>query len=99
VKVVWTLEATNDRHAIYSYIEAENPHAAFTLDNLISEKITYLINHPSIGRTGRVNKTRELIVHSNYVLIYDIADNLIRILRVLHASQQWPKLKGDLYKR
>jgi addiction module RelE/StbE family toxin len=93
VKLAWTLEALADRHAIYSYVEVDNPKAALALDQLISEKATYLVNYPNMGRIGRLDGTRELIAHSNYMLIYDIADEFVRILRVLHTSQQWPGLR------
>ena len=34
--------------------------------------------------------TRELVAHRNYILVYDTAGNVARILRVLHTSRQWP---------
>ena len=34
--------------------------------------------------------TRELVAHRNYILVYDTAGNVVRILRVLHSSRQWP---------
>lgn len=42
---------------------------------------------PRIGGPGRVQGTRELVAHRNYILIYDIAGDLVRILRVLHATR------------
>lgn len=34
---------------------------------------------------------RELIVHRNYILIYDTqGQDWVRVLRVLHAARQWP---------
>jgi plasmid stabilization system protein ParE len=41
-----------------------------------------------MGRSGLVKGTRELVVHPHYVVVYDVAD-IVRILRVLHTSQQW----------
>ena len=34
--------------------------------------------------------TRELVVHRNYILVYDVAGDVVRILRVLHARREWP---------
>jgi toxin ParE1/3/4 len=90
VRLVWTPEARGDRNAIYSYIESDNPRAAVELDELFEKRAARLAPHPMIGRPGRVANTRELVVHPNYVLVYDIAGEMIRILRVLHAAQQWP---------
>ena len=91
MKLFWTPEAIDDRRSIYDYIEADNPRAALALDELLSEKANRLIDHPGLGRIGRVAGTRELVAHQNYILIYDtIADDQVRLLRVLHAARQWP---------
>ena len=89
MKLSWTPEAIADRDAIFDYIEADNPAAAAALDELFSEKAERLTDHPKLGRPGRVEGTRELIVHENYILVYDIVRDLTRILRVLHAARQW----------
>ena len=86
----WTPEAILDREAIYDYIEVDNPIAALALDELFEEKAGHLIDHPGLGRPGRVPGTRELVAHQNYVLVYDVQGERVRMLRVLHAARQWP---------
>jgi toxin ParE1/3/4 len=93
VKLVWTPEASTDREAIYDYIEADNPKAAIKLDEQFAQRAAQLLTHPMIGRPGRVQSTRELVVRPNFVLVYDIDGEKIRILRALHAAQQWPPEK------
>ena len=61
MRLFWTPEALDDRRAIYDYIEADNPLAAWNLDELFSEKVRNLIDHPGLGRIGRVTRTRELV--------------------------------------
>lgn len=90
MELVWTLAAVRDREAIYDYIETDNPTAALALDELFQQKSTLLTEHPRLGKAGRVAGTREFWVHSNYVLIYDITGQKLRILRVLHAAMRWP---------
>ncbi|MDO4682472.1 MAG: type II toxin-antitoxin system RelE/ParE family toxin [Lautropia sp.] len=90
MRLCWTPEAVRDREDIYAHVEADNPIAALALDELFSEKARYLTDHPGLGRMGRVAGTRELVVHRNYVLIYDLAGDQVRVLRVLHAARQWP---------
>ncbi len=90
MKLVWTRMASADRKDIREYIAQNNPAAALALDELFSEKASRLVDHPGLGRPGRVTGTRELVVHQNYILIYDAVDDLVRILRVLHAAKQWP---------
>ena len=86
----WTPEAVEDREAIYDYIEADDPAAALALDALFSEKAGRLVEHPDLGRPGRIAGTRELVAHRNYVLVYDVTGDLVRVLRLLHAARQRP---------
>ncbi len=89
-QLFWTPEAIQDRDEIYAFIEADKPAAALALDELIEEKAGRLVDHPDLGRPGRVTGTRELVVHRNYVLVYDAHGDWVRVLRVLHAAGQWP---------
>lgn len=90
VRLVWTRPARDDRRAIREYIAADNPRAALALDELIVQKASRLVRHPQLGRPGRVENTRELVVHQNCILVYDVAGDLVRVLGVLHAARQWP---------
>lgn len=90
MRLAWTPEALDDRRTIYAYIEADNPGAALDLDELLSEKAARLVDHPGLGRPGRVVGTRELVAHRNYILIYDVVGEMVRVLRVLHAARMWP---------
>ena len=74
----------------YDHIQADNPLAALALDERFSELARLLCVHPNLGRSGRVEGTRELVVHQSYMLVYDISEDLIRVLRVLRTSRQWP---------
>ena len=86
--VFWTPTALDDLERIVDYIAERNLVAAIELHDLIQEK-TDLLSHSSLmGRSGLVKETRELVVHPHYVVVYDVADT-IRILRILHTSQQW----------
>ena len=95
VKLVWTRLASADRKEIREYIARDNPSAALAIDELFSEKANRLVDHPGLGRPGRVAGVSELVAHQNYVLIYDIAADLVRILRVLHVARQWPLLRKN----
>ena len=92
MKLVWTRPSLDDRRAIRNFIAADNPKAAIELDLAMSVKAARLLDHPGLGRPGRVPGTRELVIHPNYILIYDIdiGAALVRVLRVLHAAQMWP---------
>lgn len=90
MKLVWTRPAAADRREIRAYIAQDNPSAALALDELLFERAGRLIDHPQLGRLGRVAGTRELVAHRNYILVYDVSADTVRVLRVLHAARQWP---------
>lgn len=93
MELLWTPEAIQDRDDIYDHIEADNPTAALDLDELFGEKAVLLVDHPNLGRRGRVAGTRELVAHQNYLLIYDVDGDLVRALNVVHAARQWPPIR------
>ncbi|CAN7703957.1 type II toxin-antitoxin system RelE/ParE family toxin [Bosea sp. LjRoot9] len=86
----WRQAARTDLLAIVDYISDDNPDAAQRLKDEIEAKTAKLPEHPKLYRMGRVPGTREMIVRSNYVLIYTEDVYAVTILRVLHAAQQWP---------
>lgn len=92
MELLWTPEAVRDREDIYDYIEEDNPLAALALDDLIAERTAVLLDFPRMGRGGRVPDTFELVVHSSYMVVYDIVETQVRILNVVHTAQQWPPL-------
>jgi toxin ParE1/3/4 len=93
MELFWTLEAIEDRDNIYDHIEADSPTAALDLDVIFEEKASLLVDRPNLGRFGRISGTRELVVHRNYILIYDVVGNLVRVLNIVHAARQWPPIR------
>ena len=92
--VRWTAEALGALVAIIDYIEAENPAAAFALgDRILTSTETILADHPHAGRPGRpgrVEGTRELVVHPSYLVAYRVKGDEVQILTVRHAARMWP---------
>ncbi|CRZ20751.1 Plasmid stabilisation system protein [Kingella kingae] len=60
------------------------------MDDLIRNSVLILKNMPRVGRYGRVANTRELVIHRNYIVIYEIGLDSITILNVKHAIQKYP---------
>lgn len=89
-RLLWSSDAVRDREEIFDYIEARQPEAAVALDFDFSRKTARLREHPELGRPGRLPGTRELIAHRNFIIVYDLKDDAIRILRLLHAARKWP---------
>ena len=58
----------------------------------IQEAVGHLEDHPALGRVGRIDGTRELVVpRTPYIVAYRIRGQTIDILAVLHGAQKWPE--------
>lgn len=91
MRLTWSAFALSDRDGIFTYIEAHNPTAAIAIDDRIVAAARRLRDFPESGRSGRVAGTRELVITGTpYVAAYQVTGETVRILRVLHGSQQWP---------
>lgn len=87
MKLAWKRAALSDRERIMAFIARDKPLAALAWDEKLEHSAESLIQHPRIGRSGRVPGTRELVVHPNYILVYREVSPGVEILRVLHAAQ------------
>ena len=89
-QIVFTVPAQEDLRAIKQYICCDNFVAAQEVVKCISECLENLKYNPSIGRAGRVLRTRELVITKYpYIVPYQVRDKNIYILRVLHTSRKW----------
>ncbi|WP_235187510.1 type II toxin-antitoxin system RelE/ParE family toxin [Vibrio nigripulchritudo] len=52
--------------------------------------VVRLSEFPQMGKKGRIKGTRELVAWSNYIIVYQDTNSTLRVLRILHAAQQWP---------
>ncbi len=86
----WLELARIDLLGIVDYISDDNPDAAQRLKDDIEAKAEKLPSFPRMGRPGRIEGTRGLVTWANYILVYEEDAFTVRILRVLHAAQQWP---------
>lgn len=86
----WRQIARTDLLAIIGYIADDNPDAAQELKDEIEARALELTRHSQMYKSGRVPGTREMVVRSNYVLVYAEDATTVSVLRVLHAAQQWP---------
>lgn len=86
----WREAARTDLYAVVDYISDDNLDAAQQLKDEIVAKAEQLREHPQLYRAGRVAGTREMVVRSNYLVIYTQDAGAVTVLRVLHGAQQWP---------
>ena len=86
----WSDEAVEDLIEIIAYIEERDPRAADRLQADIVGTAEMLSDRPLLYRPGRVAGTREAVVRPNYLLVYQVGDAFVDVLRVLHTSRQYP---------
>jgi toxin ParE1/3/4 len=92
VKLRWTDGALEDLQAAREYLEAENPRAAWDAINRIISAVERLERFPQMGRPGRVDRSRELVVTGTpFVVAYRLKGESIQVLAVLHGARKWPK--------
>lgn len=94
MKLRYTPRARLDLAEIHDHIARENPQAAKRVVTLIRQKTESLVLDPGIGRQGRIEGTRELIIDRHpFIVAYAIAGvNEIQILAVVHTSRLWAEL-------
>ena len=89
--IVWLDEAERDLAAIVDYVLQDDPTAAWRLVDTIREATRVPSEHPGIGRQGRVEGTRKLVIPGlPYILPYQLAAQQVRTLAVMHTSRKWP---------
>ena len=92
MRVRWLIKAVNDLEDLHEYIAVDNPIAASEQVEIILKAVTRLNDNAYIGRSGRVNGTRELVIPKTpYIAAYRTRDDVVEILRVLHGARKWPK--------
>lgn len=92
MQIKWTNSAVEDLEEIEAFISKDNAIAATEQILEILEQVEQLLpTYPKIGRDGRADDTRELVIAgTKYIAIYQIDENFIYILRVIHGAQKWP---------
>jgi toxin ParE1/3/4 len=81
----------NDRDAQLDHIAQDNPLVAINPGDRIEDQVDQLLQHPKIGRPGRKQGTRELVIsRTPLIVVYRIKGKRIKLLRLLHGAQKWP---------
>lgn len=90
--IVWRQVALNSLERARAYIAEDNPAAAARVHEKILGAVRHLASMPNVGRPGRVEDTRELVVTSTpYIVAYAVLDNQVVIIAVQHSAQEWPE--------
>jgi len=91
-EIIWSPEATEDLQSIVEYLSRSSPRYASTVAESLLEAADKLAHLPFAGRVvPELEDTmiREKFVH-NYRLIYQIHDESITIIAIIHVRRLLP---------
>ena len=91
MKLTWTRLALADLDNAYEYISEDRPSAALDVIERIEKALEALRKHSYIGRPGRIEGTRELVISGTpFVIPYRIRHSQVELLAVMHGARRWP---------
>lgn len=91
MKLAWTRLALADLDSARAWIAVESPAAAFKTVQRIRRALEAVRRHPEIGRPGRVEGTRELVIPGTpFIVAYRMKAARIELLSVIHGARRWP---------
>jgi toxin ParE1/3/4 len=91
VNLVWLARARHDLRHLAEYIELRNPSAATKVEHRLRAAVEHLQQFPRTGRISRTPNTREIVLSEYpYIIRYRVTDGAVQILRIFHASMDWP---------
>ena len=92
MEIIWREVAILSLERARAYIAQDNPTAAERVYDRILRSVRNLADMPSMGRPGRVEDTRELVVaNTPYILAYTVLDEQVVIIAIQHSAQKWPE--------
>lgn len=92
MRVAWLQAALDDLRGIHDYIARDNSAAARRVIRAVRDDVKVLQAHPALGRPGRIEGTRELVIcRYPYIVAYRQSSSAVEILAVVHSSRLWPE--------
>lgn len=94
MEIRWLRNALQNLDREASYIARDDPVAAQMVVQRIIAVVSPLAENPALGRQGRIDGTRELVVpDTTYIVPYRVMPRLdrVEILRVFDSSRKLPE--------
>ena len=91
MRLRWTPTAAEDLEHIKDYITEHHPQFAQSTIIELYESIRALKTSPRLGRVGREEGTRELVLtRLPYIVAYRIREQAVEVLHIFHGAQNRP---------
>ena len=92
MRLRWTPPALDHIAEIHDHIAEHSPKAAMRVVAQIRKDARLLLDQPGMGRPGRVEGTRELVVSRYpFIIAYRLDGNEIPVLAIIHTARRWPE--------
>jgi toxin ParE1/3/4 len=93
-RILRTPQAEADLAEIWSYVASDNPDAADKLIRRIHKAFQAIAENPDIGiRQDEIRPgLRCKLVRRWYLVLYEIGDDAVHVLRVLHGARDYKDL-------
>jgi len=92
MRVRWLRKALRNLDDEASFVAADDAAAARLVVERVIEAVAQLAEQPGLGRPGRVQGTRELVVSkTRYIVPYWVHGDTMEVLRVFHTSRRLPE--------
>ena len=91
MRIRWTSAAVTDLENIGQYLKERHPTLAQPTVERLYDAAQSLTKFPYRSRAGQLPGTRELVTAPlPYIIVHQVSDPVIHILRILHGAQDWP---------
>lgn len=88
MKIRWTPPAVQDLEGINDFLREHYPHYCLPTMRKLYRKIQLLRLTPYIGRSGRIEGTREILFNPlPYIVVYRVKGEIVEIWRIWHGAQ------------
>ena len=93
IEIVWLNIAADEFEDAIAWIRERNDSAADKVAQTALFQIDQLKHYPQLGRVGRDNSTRELVIsNTHFIAVYRVkpTTKIIEILSFKHDAMRWP---------
>jgi plasmid stabilization system protein ParE len=89
--IIWSQPASDSFYSHIEYLLARTPSGARNVKSAVMDAIGLLEHTPFMGRPGRWENTRELVIEKHpYIVAYRLNVDIVEILYIHHTRQDWP---------
>jgi toxin ParE1/3/4 len=93
IEIVWLEIAADEFEDAIAWIRERNENAADKMAETALFQIDQLKHYPQLGRVGRDNTTRELVIsNTHFIVVYRVLSTKksLEILSFKHDAMRWP---------